>query len=65
MTCSLMRGRVGYNGQRYEVHFLDENEKDHILGWIEAADGGALVKSIELHPIWHSPRVVDLKAEKS
>lgn len=50
---------IGDRGQRYEVRYLDEDDVEHVFGWTEDPTGGALVKSIELHPSMHSPRVID------
>jgi hypothetical protein len=52
---------VGYNGQWYEVRFTDGDGTEHVMGWTNSADGGGLVESINAHPVWHDPRVVDLR----
>lgn len=56
-TCG--RFAVGYKGQRYEVSYLDANGNEHIMGWTNDASGGSLVRSIEAHPVWHTPRVYE------
>lgn len=53
---------VGDCGQRYEVRYIDDDGDEKVFGWTNEADGGALVKSITAHPVWHSPRVVDRHA---
>lgn len=51
---------VGDHGQRYEVHYKDEHNKDHVFGWVSTPEGyRALSRSIKLHPTMHSPRVRD------
>lgn len=56
-TCG--KARVGYAGQRYEVRF-DEDGKERVAGWTDRPDGEPLVRSINLHPVWTNPRVIDL-----
>jgi hypothetical protein len=59
MTCG--KFKVGYKGQRYQVFAKDEAEDQEFeVGWTDAPDGGALVKMVNAHPSWHSPRVADL-----
>ena len=55
---------TGDKGQRYEVRFTDGDGKRRTFGWTNEADGGALVRSIKLHPVWHSPVVIDRKTGK-
>lgn len=57
-TCSGMP-ETGDQGQRYEVRYADGDGKERVMGWTEAADGGSLVRSINKHPVWHSPRIID------
>ena len=54
-----MKLKVGDKGQRYEVRFIGSNGKEQIAGWTDDADGGDLVEGINLHPLWHSPKVID------
>jgi len=51
--------KVGDNGQRYEVRFTDSDGNEKVLGWTNDPSGGGLVQSIELHPTWRLPRVID------
>lgn len=53
------RFNVGDKGQRYEVRYKDRDGVEHVFGWTDAADGGVLVKSINLNPSMAFPRVVD------
>ena len=50
---------TGDKGQRYEVRAKESDGNAFVVGWTEKADGGALVKCIDLHPVFHSPRLVD------
>jgi len=53
---------VGDRGQRYEVRFLDENDKERVLGWTQTERGVETFKrAIAAHPNWHSPKVIDRK----
>lgn len=53
--------RVGDKGQRYEVRFISNNGKDVIAGWTDDKNGKPFVESINKHPVWHSPKVIDRK----
>ena len=55
---------VGYKGQRYEVRYTDSEGKDCLFGWTNDAEGGVFVTSIEMHPGWSNPRVVDLRPKE-
>ena len=55
--------QVGDRDQRYEVRAKNSQGKEIVFGWTDCADGDALVKSINLHPSFHSPRVIDRKAD--
>jgi hypothetical protein len=51
----------GYRGQMYEVSCIgfdaeDENKRS-VVGWTNDPTGGALVKMVNLHPVWNSPEV--------
>lgn len=50
--------RVGDQGQRYEVRFIS-NSKECVAGWTDDKDGKPFVESINKHPVWHSPKVID------
>lgn len=56
---------VGDRGQRYEVTFLDPGENVRkVFGWSETQKGAqTMVSSIEKHPSWQEPRIIDRKAE--
>lgn len=56
---------VGDKGQRYEVHYTDSDGKEKVFGWTNEADGGALVRSINLNPSMNSPRVIDRQGVES
>jgi len=62
--CDFFKGRTGYRGQRYEVHFINGEGNDILMGWCNESDGDGLVDMVNAHPVWHSPRIVDLKAKK-
>lgn len=49
---------VGDRGQRYEVRYVDGNGAEKVFGWSEQYPEG-FVRSINLHPTMHSPRVID------
>lgn len=59
--CSFMERRSGDHGQRYEVRALDadNNDIEFVVGWTNEAGGGDLVRGVNAHPAWHSPRVID------
>lgn len=63
VACTLSTVRTGYNGQRYEVQFTDGEGLVKVFGWTNDSDGGLLCASVKAHPEWHSPRIVDLRAE--
>ena len=54
-----MKFKVGDEGQRYEVRFIDSNGKESIAGWTDDKNGKPFVESINKHPICHSPKVID------
>jgi hypothetical protein len=55
----------GDRGQRFVVYYKDGKGDERPFGYSQTQDGvDALVKSIEKHPIWYSPRVVDRQAGK-
>lgn len=50
---------VGDRGQRFEVRFRSEGE-EKTFGWSNDLEGvAAMVGSIEAHPTWNSPIVID------
>jgi len=49
---------VGDRGQRYEVR-CKKGGGEVVFGWTDREDGQPFVRAIELHPVWHSPKVVD------
>ncbi len=53
--------KIGDHGQRYEIRCVDGDGKEIAFGW--ANDPEAFRKSIELHPSYHSRRVVDREAK--
>ncbi len=52
--------RVGDKGQQYEVRFI-YNGKECTAGWTDDKNGKPLVETINKHPVWHSPKVIDRK----
>ena len=56
-----MTFKVGDNGQRYEIRFIDGDGKKYVAGWTDNKDGKPFVQSINNHPVWHSPKVIDRK----
>lgn len=61
-----MTFKVGDKGQRYEVRYTDNEGAEKVMGWAETTEGtDNLSKAIELHPAFHSPKVIDRKAAKS
>lgn len=54
-----MTFKVGDKGQRYELRFIDGNGKECIAGWTDGADGKPFIEAINLHPAWHSPKIID------
>jgi len=57
--------KVGDKGQRYEVRYKDEQDNEKIAGWAGNATGAAdFVKAIQLHPSFHSPKIIDRQALK-
>lgn len=59
--CDRFAGKIGWQGQRYEVsaHVKGFTDERKVIGWTDAEDGGALVKMINLHPGYDGPRVYD------
>jgi hypothetical protein len=55
---------VGDNGQRYEVRFVDENGAEKVMGWSESYPQN-YVDAINVHPVWHSPKVIDRKPARN
>ena len=53
--------KVGDRGQSYEVRALDADGNDMGIGYTDDATGGSLIKMVNAHPSWHSPRVIDRK----
>lgn len=54
--------KVGDKRQRYEVRYTDAKGVQRVMGW--ADDPKNLVEAIELHPSFHSPKVIDRQAKK-
>lgn len=54
-----MTFKVGDKGQRYEVRFIGSNGKEFVAGWTDDKNGKPFVESINLHPAWHSPKIID------
>jgi len=54
--CDRFKGRVGYQGQKYEVRFTRDGE-EHVFGWQNEAEGG-LADSAKLMPGVTSVRIV-------
>lgn len=55
-----MTFKTGDKGQRYEVRYKDSEGVERVMGWSETDDGVKNLKfAIELHPSFHSPRVID------
>lgn len=59
-----MKRNAGDEGQRFEVRALDGGGEEFVVGWTNRADGSDLVRVVKLHPVWHSPRVIDRVATK-
>jgi hypothetical protein len=51
--------RVGDQGQRYEVWCFDGEGGSMHVGYSDQPDGGSLAQMVHLHPIWHTPWIVD------
>jgi hypothetical protein len=54
---------VAPNGERYEVRCTDGQGRDVLVGFTNRAEGSDLVRRVSLHPVWHSPRVIDREKE--
>ena len=61
------RGSGPAPGQHFEVSCLGFDASDPkrrtVVGWTSAEDGGGLVKMVNLHPVWNSPQVRDLRKD--
>lgn len=58
--CDRMNRIVGDRGQQYEVRAQTEAEcGEFVVGWTDEPDGGDLVKTVNEHPSWHTPIVID------
>lgn len=56
---------TGDRGQRYKVTYRDGAGTLRTFGYVGSIEGAALmVKSINLHPSWHKPKIVDREAGK-
>lgn len=56
--------KVGDKGQRYEVRYTDTEGTERVMGWAETSEEVAhFKKAIELHPAFHSPKVIDRQKE--
>lgn len=53
--------KIPYKNHRYEVTCSDGEGERFVVGWTVDSDGGKLVKSVNKHPSWHSPKVEDLE----
>jgi len=54
----------GDRGQRFMVYCKDGTNRTMAFGYAETEEGrDSLLKSIALHPVLHSSRVVDRKAK--
>ncbi len=51
---------VGYKGQKYEVRFT-ELGRVRVYGWTDDPTGGTLVESINAHPTWKDPVVIEVE----
>lgn len=56
-----MTFKICDKGQRYEVRYKDDEGIERVMGWADESEN--LVKAIELHPSYHSPRVIDRQAK--
>lgn len=57
--------RVGDEGQRYEVSCTDSQNEKMVIGWSETKEGAdSFVEAVNLHPVLHSPMIIDRKAGK-
>lgn len=53
--------RVGDFGQRYEAWCVDGDGHDMCIGYSDSAT--AFKNMVELHPVWHSWRIIDRHGE--
>jgi len=52
--------KIGDKGQRYEMRYKNKNGIEKVMGWVETQKGvDDFFKCINLHPAFHSPRVID------
>jgi hypothetical protein len=70
MSCVLCgkwdcKDHVGYKGQRYEVRYIDGDGVEQVMGWTNDANDNAFTDAIKAHPVWHSPKIVDLGAGRA
>lgn len=49
--------KLGDKGRRYEIRAKDEDGNEFVVGWSDSAT--AFTDGINLHPSWHSRRVID------
>jgi hypothetical protein len=53
---------IGDKGQRYEVICKNKDNKSMKVGWTDVYERALdLKRGIELHPILHSPEIIDRK----
>ena len=56
-SCDLLKDRLGYNGQKYQVQFTHADGTVRTFGWQNEPEGG-LAESAALHPGWTNVRVL-------
>ncbi len=54
---TLPSDNIGDKGQRYEIHCIDADGKDFLMGWSNNPDW--FLETVKLHPSFHSRYVID------
>ena len=54
---------VGDRGQRYAIWCKDGDDGEMCLGYSD--NPGAFKNMVDLHPVWHTRRVVDRRSENA
>lgn len=58
---------IGDRGQRFEISFFDPTSNSRkVFGWSDTRAGAEnMVDSIDLHPVWKDPQVLDRHAARA
>lgn len=55
---------VGYKEQKYAVICDDGDGREMTVGYTNDPEGSQFIRMVELHPSWHTPRVITVEQEE-